>query len=605
MLKTSRAPTSFLLPERLKLVSLADCAARRASALSTASSSESLQQDPRQPILLASHHHHHHHRHYPTTMQSQPRRQMPAASYFPLGYKEAAQQWVSVSCVPVSRLSHRLFLSLFVFLFSFSFFFVFFPFPRLTLPDRPSKQWASVSARQAERNVLSFVPFLREATAEAAGSQLQELAKSDPFGQRVWRSSMVQLSGRDRALNELAIERVGERADDTLVMLHGYGAGLGFFYKNFEPLSRVPGWRLFALDMLGMGNSARPPFRIHARDPKEKIAEAEAWFIDALEEWRRIRNIEKFTLLGHSLGGYLAVSYALKYPGRLNKLILASPVGIPEDPWAIDSDLPEPGESTMANEFTQDQESIVSGGKPNNTDTKTTATPTVTTISAPPKRPLPNWLVWLWDANVSPFSIVRLAGPLGPRLVSGWTWRRFNHLPAEERDALHTYSYALFRRKGSGEYALPYLLAPGAYARSPVIHRIDQVGRQELPPSSSPEKEEEEEDGAGKRARERERETGLPIVFLYGENDWMDVSAGHAAAARVRQRAERALREALAAADGPAEEEAARRRERGAARVIVVPRAGHHLYLDNPDAFNEVVRREMEETRADRLARGG
>ena len=60
------------------------------------------------------------------------------------------------------------------------------------------------------------------------------------------------------------------------------------------------------------------------------------------------------------------------------------------------------------------------------------------------------WLVWLWDANVSPFSLVRLTGPLGPRFVSGWTSRRFNHLPPVEAQALHTYAYTLFRQRGSG-----------------------------------------------------------------------------------------------------------------------------------------------------------
>lgn len=445
-----------------------------------------------------------------------------------------------------------------------------------------------MSSRQAERNVLSYVPFLREAAAEATGSQIQELAKSDPFGQRVWRSSMVELSGKNRALNELAIERVGEQADDTLVMLHGYGAGLGFFYKNFEPLSRAPGWKLYALDMLGMGNSARPNFRIHAKDPKEKIAEAEGWFVDALEEWRKARQIEKFTLLGHSLGGYLAVSYALKYPGRLNKLILASPVGIPEDPWAVNAEMPEPEESTMANEFTQDQESIVSGEPAGDnanfvqaTDKKAAAAAAAASKSnttTPPKRPIPSWLVWLWDANVSPFSIVRLAGPLGPRFVSGWTSRRFNHLPPDEKEALHHYSYALFRQKGSGEYVLPYLLAPGAYARSPVINRIHEVGRQVITPATD--------------TAPAVRETGLPIVFMYGENDWMDVAGGYAAEEKVKQRVVKALMHGT-------EEE--KRNERGSAKVLVVRKAGHHLYLDNPDQFNEMVRAEMDETRAARL----
>lgn len=436
-------------------------------------------------------------------------------------------------------------------------------------------QWAGVSARQAERNVLSFIPYLREANAETVGSQLQDLANSDPFGLRVWRTSLVELSGKNRALNELSIERVGEQAEDTLVMLHGYGAGLGFFYKNFEPLSRAQGWRLYALDMLGMGNSSRPPFKIRAKDPKEKIAEAESWFIDALEEWRKIRKIEKFTLLGHSLGGYLAVSYALKYPGRLNKLILASPVGVPEDPWAIDSSMPEPQESTLANEFTQDQESIVNGESGPQAEK-------ITTVAAPPpKRPIPGWLAWLWDANVSPFSIVRMTGPLGPRFVSGWTFRRFNHLPPVEKEALHTYSYSLFRQRGSGEYALPYLLAPGAYARSPLIHRIQEVGRQVLQPATE--------------TAPAVRETGIPVVFLYGENDWMDVAGGYAAQEKLKQRRARALRDAT---------EDERRRENGSAKVIVVRKAGHNLYLDNPDEFNEVVLKEMEETRQRRLKMG-
>lgn len=400
---------------------------------------------------------------------------------------------------------------------------------------------------------------------------------------------MVQLSGKNRALNELSIERVGESADDTLVMVHGYGAGLGFFYKNFEPLSRAQGWKLYALDMLGMGNSARPTFKIQAKEPKEKIAEAEGWFIDALEEWRKVRKIEKFTLLGHSLGGYLAVSYALKYPGRLNKLILASPVGIPEDPWAVNAAMPEPGESTMAAEFTQDQEGIVNGEPAGDNAAfvrapaadKKAAASNPSTSTTPPKRPIPSWLVWLWDANVSPFSIVRMAGPLGPRFVSGWTSRRFNHLPADEKEALHTYSYSLFRQKGSGEYVLPYLLAPGAYARSPVINRIQDVGRQEVRPATD--------------TAPALREAGLPIVFMYGENDWMDVAGGYAAEEKLKQRAVKAL------LHGTDDE---KRRENGSAKVLVVRNAGHHLYLDNPDEFNEMVMKEMEETRQRRLAGG-
>src|SRR5947207_13174257 len=107
--------------------------------------------------------------------------------------------------------------------------------------------------------------------------------------------------------------------------------------------------------MLGMGRSARPPFKIKSQDRIGKVREAEAFFVDSLEEWRKARKLEKFTLLGHSLGGYLAVCYALKYPGRLDKLILASPVGIPEDPYAVNAAMPDPEVSTIGAEFSQDQ----------------------------------------------------------------------------------------------------------------------------------------------------------------------------------------------------------------------------------------------------------
>jgi cardiolipin-specific phospholipase len=412
------------------------------------------------------------------------------------------------------------------------------------------------------------VPYLREAVDSITAPMAAAADAPDPFGNRIWRRSLVQLSGKNRALNEICVERQGEEVEETLVMVHGYGAGLGFFYKNLEPVTRTPGLKLYALDMLGMGNSSRPPFKIHARDKEEKVKEAENWFIDALEEWRKARKIERFTLLGHSLGGYLAVSYAIKYPGHLKKLILASPVGIPEDPYAVNAKLPEPDESTLQNEFTQDQQSLTQGRRTPPTP------PNGDQTAAAPKRPLPSWLVWLWDANISPFSIVRMAGPFGPRFVSGWSSRRFNHLPADEAQALHDYSFSIFKQRGSGEYALAYILAPGAYARRPVINRIHQVGRQPIP----------QPDGA-----KVVKETGIPVVFMYGENDWMDVAGGLAAEEKLKEARLQAL---LHGTDHE------KRNENGSVKVVIVPKAGHHLYLDNPEYFNDILTKEIEDTKA-------
>jgi cardiolipin-specific phospholipase len=416
---------------------------------------------------------------------------------------------------------------------------------------------------------------------------------------------MVTLSGKNRALNEFSVERTNEPpADQNLVILHGYGAGLGFFYKNFEALSRAKGWQLYALDLLGMGRSSRPPFKIKAKTREKQIAEAEDWFVDSLEEWRIKRKIDKFTLLGHSMGGYMAVAYALKYPGRLNKLVLASPVGIPEDPYAVKADMPEPATSTLQNEFTQDQETettVHHDGSAQRTDNnnflnarakaekaRQAANPDripVDSDNPAPRKPLPKWLTYLWDANISPFSFVRWSGPLGPRLVSGWTSRRFSHLPPEEAQALHDYAYSLFRLRGSGEYALAYILAPGAFARSPLIRRIHGVGRQPLVDSTG------STNGASDVAvngQGPKMENGVPVVLMYGENDWMDVSGGYAAKKKIDAERERVLK------DKSPEERA---NDQGGAKVVIIKAAGHHVYLDGWEEFNEVMLSEMEDVR--------
>lgn len=480
-------------------------------------------------------------------------------------------------------------------------------------------------AATAEHKVLSFIPYLQkvptqrqtgntaslpDASTDGVDSlQAPDLSQrgdetvnsaNDPYGPRRWRSRMVELSGKGRALNEFSVERVGEQADQNLVILHGYGAGLGFFYKNFEPLSRAKGWRLYALDLLGMGRSTRPAFKIKAKNRQEAITEAEDWFIDALEEWRVKQKIDRLTLMGHSMGGYMAVAYALKYPGHLNKLILVSPVGIPEDPYAVNESMPEPSDSTMANEFTQDQDEIMTPERNANSNkpainNAATAKPQ---SDPAPRRRIPKIISYLWDANLSPFSIIRWAGPMGPRLVSNWTSQRFSHLPAPEAAALHDYSYSIFRLRGSGEYALTYILAPGAFARSPLIRRIQGVGRQVIRPSSTEALQPTPElspntigpaaaassASSTSASSEPQRENGIPVVLMYGDHDWMDVTGGFAAKEKIEEEKRRVL------ANASPEQ---RKADNGSAKVVIVKHAGHHLYLDGYEEFNQIILKEM------------
>ncbi len=73
----------------------------------------------------------------------------------------------------------------------------------------------------------------------------------------------------------------------------------------------------FSPDLLGFGESENPNIH-HSIDLQ---VECLADFLVALK-------LEKVYLVGHSLGGWIAASYALKYPEQISGLILLAPEGV-------------------------------------------------------------------------------------------------------------------------------------------------------------------------------------------------------------------------------------------------------------------------------------
>jgi cardiolipin-specific phospholipase len=149
------------------------------------------------------------------------------------------------------------------------------------------------------------------------------------------------------------------------------------------------------------------------------------------------------TLFGHSLGGYFATCYALKYPERVEKLILVSPAGIPEnspeqqsklvDNTANPQETLEKEASEIGASFQAEAAAAENIAKQQEQQAST-ATPT-----PPPKSRMPAWATYLWDRNVTPMSIIRAIGPFGPSLVHTYTSRRFAHLDLSEQHDLYDY----------------------------------------------------------------------------------------------------------------------------------------------------------------------
>ncbi|KAL7753929.1 hypothetical protein RI367_000861 [Sorochytrium milnesiophthora] len=132
------------------------------------------------------------------------------------------------------------------------------------------------------------------------------------------------IEGRDYyEINTVSTVTAANDQKPHLVLVHGWGGGLGIWMSMFDRLSER--FQVHAIDLLGWGASSRPPFRkLHGRLPLS----AQAFFVESLEAWRASMGIQSFTLAAHSMGGYVAAAYAIKYPDTMDKLVLISPIGL-------------------------------------------------------------------------------------------------------------------------------------------------------------------------------------------------------------------------------------------------------------------------------------
>ncbi|OMO87471.1 Alpha/beta hydrolase-1 [Corchorus capsularis] len=272
----------------------------------------------------------------------------------------------------------------------------------------------------AEKRLLSLVktPYVQEQVNIGSGAPGSKV--------RWFRSS----SNEPRFINTVTFD--SKEGSPTLVMVHGYAASQGFFFKNFDYLAKY--FKVIAIDQLGWGGSSRPDFTCKSTE------ETEAWFIDSFEEWRKAKDLSNFILLGHSFGGYVAAKYALKHPEHVQHLILVGPAG-----FSSESD----GKSEWLTRFRATWKGAI--------------------------------LNHLWESNFTPQKLVRGLGPWGPNLVSKYTTARFSPrysaegvLTEDESKLLTDYVYHTLAAKASGELCLKYIFAFGAFARMPLLNSASE-----------------------------------------------------------------------------------------------------------------------------------
>lgn len=227
----------------------------------------------------------------------------------------------------------------------------------------------------------------------------------------------------------------GASIRNTAVLGHGLGSGLGLFFNNYDGLLKHFD-RVVGFDWIGFGNSSRPAY-----------TDGVNFFIDPLRQFLgaiRLQEKEKFTLIGHSLGGYLCGIFASLHPEMVQRVILASPVGLAKKP-----DMGGPGPA-----------------------------------------PNSNYGIFknAWEAGLTPGTILRAAGPKGLAFVKHIVEKRFGkRWPEHESQLISNYLYQINAHDASGEYAMRSLLQPvfqghrgGIFARTSLHEALSRM-RQPVP----------------------------------------------------------------------------------------------------------------------------
>jgi pimeloyl-ACP methyl ester carboxylesterase len=110
------------------------------------------------------------------------------------------------------------------------------------------------------------------------------------------------------------IQYVEAGSGPTVILLHGLGGSWQSWHFNIAPLAEK--YHVVVPDQIGFGKSDKPLVNYRIRT-----------YVDFLDQFCKQLKIERATLVGNSMGGWIAAMFTAAFPDRVDKLVLVDAAG--------------------------------------------------------------------------------------------------------------------------------------------------------------------------------------------------------------------------------------------------------------------------------------
>jgi pimeloyl-ACP methyl ester carboxylesterase len=148
----------------------------------------------------------------------------------------------------------------------------------------------------------------------AVGAQTRSAAKLTTHAPVALSLAPAQAAGKEVTVFGQKINYTEAGSGPVVVLLHGLGGSTANWAFNVPALATK--FRVIVPDQIGHGQSAKPliNYRIGT-------------YVDFLDKFLSELKIERASLVGNSMGGWIAAAYALKYPQRVERIVLVDAAG--------------------------------------------------------------------------------------------------------------------------------------------------------------------------------------------------------------------------------------------------------------------------------------